>query len=62
MSDTDDMRCRDVRLFLRSRHRLAVAGRSNPPHGDGAGFNPQTLFGIPDFDHIMISYNLSMTP
>jgi S-adenosylmethionine-diacylgycerolhomoserine-N-methlytransferase len=31
-------------------------------HGDGTAFDPQVLFGIPAFDHIMISYSLSMIP
>jgi S-adenosylmethionine-diacylgycerolhomoserine-N-methlytransferase len=31
-------------------------------HGDGTAFNPQVLFGIPQFDHVMISYSLSMIP
>ena len=37
-------------------HRIRVA------HGDGTAFNPQVLFGIPQFDHVMISYSLSMIP
>jgi S-adenosylmethionine-diacylgycerolhomoserine-N-methlytransferase len=40
------------RRGLKSRIRVA--------HGDGTAFNPQVLFGIPAFDHIMISYSLSM--
>src|SRR3984885_5010751 len=31
-------------------------------HGDGTRFDPQFLFGIPRFDHVMISYSLSMIP
>jgi S-adenosylmethionine-diacylgycerolhomoserine-N-methlytransferase len=31
-------------------------------HGDGTAFDPQGLFGIPRFDHVMISYSLSMIP
>ncbi|MES2193442.1 MAG: class I SAM-dependent methyltransferase [Pseudomonadota bacterium] len=29
-------------------------------HGDAIGFNPQVLFSIARFDHVMISYSLSM--
>jgi S-adenosylmethionine-diacylgycerolhomoserine-N-methlytransferase len=31
-------------------------------HGDGAAFDPRVLFGIRRFDHVMISYSLSMIP
>jgi len=31
-------------------------------HGDGATFDPSSLFGIPAFDHVLISYSLSMIP
>jgi S-adenosylmethionine-diacylgycerolhomoserine-N-methlytransferase len=31
-------------------------------HGDGTAFDPQALFGVPSFDHVMISYSLSMIP
>jgi S-adenosylmethionine-diacylgycerolhomoserine-N-methlytransferase len=31
-------------------------------HGDGTRFDPQVLFGLPCFDHVMISYSLSMIP
>jgi S-adenosylmethionine-diacylgycerolhomoserine-N-methlytransferase len=31
-------------------------------HGDGTAFDPQLLFGLPSFDHVMISYSLSMIP
>src|SRR6202021_4242394 len=30
--------------------------------GDGTTFNPQSLFRISRFDHVMISYSLSMIP
>jgi S-adenosylmethionine-diacylgycerolhomoserine-N-methlytransferase len=44
---------------------IARAGLSNHirvKHGDGTGFDPQALFGVPWFDHVMISYSLSMIP
>jgi S-adenosylmethionine-diacylgycerolhomoserine-N-methlytransferase len=37
-------------------HQVRVA------HGDGARFDSRMLFGIPRFDHVMISYSLSMIP
>jgi S-adenosylmethionine-diacylgycerolhomoserine-N-methlytransferase len=43
-----------------SRHGLTHQIRVM--HGDGAAFNPQALFGVASFDHIMISYSLSMIP
>jgi S-adenosylmethionine-diacylgycerolhomoserine-N-methlytransferase len=43
-----------ARRGLQSRIRVA--------HGDGTAFNPQVLFGVAAFDHIMISYSLSMIP
>ena len=43
-----------------SRHGLT--SRIRVAHGDGTAFNPQSLFGIPSFDHILISYSLSMIP
>jgi S-adenosylmethionine-diacylgycerolhomoserine-N-methlytransferase len=42
--------------------RRDLASRIRVAHGDATGFNPQALFGIPHFDHIMISYSLSMIP
>src|SRR5665647_19567 len=42
--------------------RRGMAGRIRVAHGDGTAFDPQLLFGIPSFDHVMISYSLSMIP
>ena len=42
--------------------RRGLTGRIRVAHGDGTAFNPQSLFGIPSFDHILISYSLSMIP
>jgi S-adenosylmethionine-diacylgycerolhomoserine-N-methlytransferase len=39
---------------LQSRIRVA--------HGDATAFDPRVIFGIPSFDHVMISYSLSMIP
>lgn len=42
--------------------RRDLAKRIRVAHGDGAAFNPQVSFGIAEFDHVMISYSLSMIP
>src|ERR1700731_2387627 len=42
--------------------RAGQTSRVRVAHGDGAAFDPQGLFGIPRFDHVMISYSLSMIP
>jgi S-adenosylmethionine-diacylgycerolhomoserine-N-methlytransferase len=31
-------------------------------HGDATAFDPRTIFGNGSFDHVMISYSLSMIP
>ncbi len=43
-----------------SRDRLT--DRVSVAHGDATGFDAQALFGIRSFDHIFISYSLSMIP
>ena len=42
--------------------RAGLSGRIRVAHSDGAAFDSQRLFGIPQFDHVMISYSLSMIP
>jgi S-adenosylmethionine-diacylgycerolhomoserine-N-methlytransferase len=42
--------------------RRRMTGRIRVAHGDGTAFDPQLLFGVPSFDHVMISYSLSMIP
>jgi S-adenosylmethionine-diacylgycerolhomoserine-N-methlytransferase len=42
--------------------RRGLAQRIRVAHGDAANFDPQFSFGIPSFDHVMISYSLSMIP
>jgi S-adenosylmethionine-diacylgycerolhomoserine-N-methlytransferase len=42
--------------------RAGLTSRVRVAHGDGTAFDPKTLFGIPQFDHVMISYSLSMIP
>jgi S-adenosylmethionine-diacylgycerolhomoserine-N-methlytransferase len=42
--------------------RRGMTGRVRVAHGDGTAFDPQVLFGLPSFDHVIISYSLSMIP
>ncbi len=42
--------------------RRDLAKRIRVAHGDGTAFNPQVSFGVARFDHVMISYSLSMIP
>jgi S-adenosylmethionine-diacylgycerolhomoserine-N-methlytransferase len=42
--------------------RAGLAGQIRVAHADGTAFDPQALFGVPSFDHVMISYSLSMIP
>jgi S-adenosylmethionine-diacylgycerolhomoserine-N-methlytransferase len=42
--------------------RGGLAQRIRVAHGDATAFDPQFSFGIPSFDHVMISYSLSMIP
>jgi S-adenosylmethionine-diacylgycerolhomoserine-N-methlytransferase len=42
--------------------RRGLTSRIRVAHGDATAFDPELLFGIPSFDHLMISYSLSMIP
>jgi S-adenosylmethionine-diacylgycerolhomoserine-N-methlytransferase len=42
--------------------RRGMTQRIRVAHGDGTAFDPQALFGLRCFDHVMISYSLSMIP
>jgi len=42
--------------------RRGLVSRIKVAHGDATAFDPELLFGIPSFDHVMISYSLSMIP
>jgi S-adenosylmethionine-diacylgycerolhomoserine-N-methlytransferase len=42
--------------------RRGMTDRIRVAHGDGTRFDSQNLFGIASFDHVMISYSLSMIP
>jgi S-adenosylmethionine-diacylgycerolhomoserine-N-methlytransferase len=40
--------------------RAGLTRQVRVAHGDATAFDPKRLFGIPQFDHVMISYSLSM--
>jgi S-adenosylmethionine-diacylgycerolhomoserine-N-methlytransferase len=42
--------------------RHGLNGRIRVGHGDATAFDPRAIFGIAAFDHIMISYSVSMIP
>ena len=42
--------------------RSGLNGQVRVAHGDATAFDPQTIFGMASFDHVMISYSLSMIP
>ena len=42
--------------------RRCRSDRIRLAHGDATAFDPSALFGIRSFDHILISYSLSMIP
>src|SRR5258707_4529623 len=42
--------------------RAGLTSQISVAHGDGTAFDPQARFGKPQFDHVMISYSLSMIP
>src|SRR6201996_1570929 len=42
--------------------RNDLTSRVRVAHGDATAFDPQGLFGVSRFDHVMISYSLSMIP
>jgi S-adenosylmethionine-diacylgycerolhomoserine-N-methlytransferase len=42
--------------------RQNLEGRIRVAHGDAAAFDSQPLFGIQRFDHVIVSYSLSMIP
>jgi S-adenosylmethionine-diacylgycerolhomoserine-N-methlytransferase len=42
--------------------RRGLAHQIRVAHGDGTAFDPRALFDVPSFDHVIISYSLSMIP
>jgi S-adenosylmethionine-diacylgycerolhomoserine-N-methlytransferase len=52
-------------MLTTARGNIAKAGLSGRivlAEGDGAGFEPDGLFGVPHFDRVFFSYSLSMIP
>src|SRR5215468_850631 len=47
---------------IRAISRAGLASRICVAHADATRFDPQLLFGIGEFDRILISYSLSMIP
>jgi S-adenosylmethionine-diacylgycerolhomoserine-N-methlytransferase len=47
---------------IHSISRRGLNSHIRVAHGDATAFDPQKLFGVPAFDHVMISYSLSMIP
>ena len=42
--------------------RAKLEGRAGLAQGDACDFDPQEMFGVARFDHIVLSYSLSMIP
>jgi S-adenosylmethionine-diacylgycerolhomoserine-N-methlytransferase len=42
--------------------RTGLVGRIKVAHGDATAAHPQKLFAVASFDHVIISYSLSMIP
>ena len=42
--------------------RAGLVGRIKVAHGDATAVHPQKLFAVASFDHVIISYSLSMIP
>jgi S-adenosylmethionine-diacylgycerolhomoserine-N-methlytransferase len=42
--------------------RHGLKGQIRVAHGDATAFDPRAIFGMASFDHVMISYSLSMIP
>jgi S-adenosylmethionine-diacylgycerolhomoserine-N-methlytransferase len=42
--------------------RRGLTNQIRVAHGDATAFNPEALFKVAAFDHVMISYSLSMIP
>jgi S-adenosylmethionine-diacylgycerolhomoserine-N-methlytransferase len=47
---------------ITSISRRGFGSRIRVAHGDATAFDPRPLFGVSAFDHVMISYSLSMIP
>jgi S-adenosylmethionine-diacylgycerolhomoserine-N-methlytransferase len=47
---------------IEATEAAGLTGSIRVAHGDATAFNARTLLGVDRFDHIMISYSLSMIP
>jgi S-adenosylmethionine-diacylgycerolhomoserine-N-methlytransferase len=47
---------------ISSISRRGLTNRIRVAHGDAAAFDPRNLFGVRSFDHVFVSYSLSMIP
>jgi S-adenosylmethionine-diacylgycerolhomoserine-N-methlytransferase len=47
---------------IASISRAGFTGQVRVAHGDATAFDPNRLFAISEFEHVMISYSLSMIP
>ena len=52
----------DISEQMLASARKKLAGRAYLKQGDACHFDPKTMFGRKDFDHIVMSYSLSMIP
>ena len=64
-----DARCRGIDVStemltsaIEAIERRGLGGRIRVAHGDATRVAPESLFGQPRFDHVMISFSLSMIP
>ncbi|WP_321337341.1 class I SAM-dependent methyltransferase [uncultured Cohaesibacter sp.] len=52
----------DISEQMLETARTKLAGRANLAQADACNFDSESLFGRKDFDHIVMSYSLSMIP
>lgn len=52
----------DISTEMLQSARAKLGGRAKLAQGDACGFDPVALFGVVQFDRIILSYSLSMIP
>jgi len=52
----------DISEEMLTTARAKLGGSVALAQGDACDFDPQTLFGVETFDHVILSYSLSMIP
>ncbi len=52
----------DISEEMLATARVKLGARVKLAQGDACGFDPAELFGVAQFDHIIMSYSLSMIP